>query len=174
MGEAWDFPYPPKALHTYLRPFTFISGPPHTLKDLHIHLTPYIPILDHHTFRWRFTPTSDPLYPTQTFHTNPRPFRSVQVSPPTHPRPFIPMLIHSHTSDALHIHQSLQYLSQALHLSLKLHTPISGTPHPTKAFQTHIRPSLALYIHPQPSTHVPGSPHTPQTPYTHSRPSIPP
>ena len=71
---TWDSPYPPKALHTYLRPFTLISGPPHELKDLHTHFRLYIPILDQHTFPWRCTPTLDPPDQSQDLLTYHRPY----------------------------------------------------------------------------------------------------
>ena len=64
--------------------------------------------------------------------------------PLTQPRPFIPILAHSLTPDALHTHQSLQYPSQALHTHLKPFTPISGTPHPTKALHNHTKPSIPI------------------------------
>ena len=41
--------YPSQALHTYLKPFTLISGPPHPPKALHTHLRYSMPILGTHT-----------------------------------------------------------------------------------------------------------------------------
>ena len=133
---------------------------------------------------WRVPgrPHPDPLYPSQTFHTtldHPDQFQYYI----NHPRPCIPMSTHFLTANALHIYQSLQYPSQALHTHLKPCTPISGNPHPTKALdgsyqalQTHSWPlhfSLAIYIHPRPSIPVQGLPYLPQTRYTHPRRSIP-
>ena len=77
--------------------------------------------------------------PTPDPHTHPR--RSIPTLchpdqfqyPHFHLKPFIPIPIRFHTSNAPHTHQSLQYPSQTLHTHLKPLTPIAGPPHPTKA-----------------------------------------
>ena len=85
------------------------------------------------------------------------------------------MSTHSHTSDPLHTHQSLQYLPQALHTHLKPRKPISGSRHSTKALHNNIRPSIHIlgpYTIPWPFTPTLGPPHQSQALLTHPRPPI--
>ena len=115
-----------------------------------------------------FTPTLDPQTQSQALSTHPRPTYTSHLDqfqyPFTHLKPFLPIPIRNHTSDALHTHQSLQYPSQTLHTHLKPLTPIAGPPHPTKALTPISGPpylslasySLALYIQPRPTNPVPG------------------
>ena len=114
------------------------------------------------------------------FQIHPRPCRSVTV-PLIHPNPFTSIPTHSHRSDALHTHQSLQYSYQNLHTPLNPLTPMSGPPHPTKALHTYIRLSIPIlgpltipWLSAPTKVPVPGSPHPPQTLHTYPKPSISP
>ena len=103
--------HPSQAPHAHLKPFIPISGPSHSYQALHTHTKAFTPIsgplypsLAPHTISWPCTPTLDaphqspallthlnPIYPSQMFHTHPRPFRSIPVPP--HP----PIAVHAHT-----------------------------------------------------------------------------
>ena len=97
------------------------------------------------------------------FHIHLRPSRSVSV-PPHQSKP---LHTHSHTSEALLTHQSLQYPYQILH---------THPSHPNKTLHTHIRPSLpiiGLHTITCPFKTTLGPPPHSQVLLTHLRPSYP-
>ena len=102
------------------------------------------------------TPYQSTLHPNQALHTHPWSSRySLAVYTPI--RTPIPTL--SHSSENLHTHQSLQYISQGFnaHLRpypsqvlitlLKPFTPISGLSHQSRALHTHLRASTPTQSH---------------------------
>ena len=155
---------PPKAIHTHsnpsphiqcppypskpsipipqLNPFSLISDCPHPTKALYTHTRPSIPTLGPHAIPWPFTP------PTRT-----------------------PIPTLSHSSENLHTHQSLQYISQGFNAHQR--------PYPSQVLITHLRPFTpipgpshlpkALHTNLRTYTLISGPPHPPKALHTHLR-----
>ena len=126
-----------------------------------------------YTYIRSFTPVPDLLHPPLSLYTHLRcsiftlGLPNQCQYPLTNSSPVTPIPTHSHTSEALLTHQSLQYPYQIFH---------THPSHPNKTLHTHIRPSLpiiGLHTITCPFKTTLGPPPQSQVLLPHPRPSYP-